>query len=91
MSYPKEDRPAEMKKDRVADPQLYARHLVRDLHYGNLSVDEIYVVWYAYTLGNWKALISTNVKDNLYYEVTHNAAKNETYVDRYVKVSNDVV
>lgn len=92
MSYPKEDRPAELKKDRIGDPQVYARVLVRDLHYPDLAdLSEVYIVWYSYTLGCWKALVSTNVKDNRYYEVTHNAPKGETYVDAYVKVSNTAV
>lgn len=50
--------------------------------------DEVYVVWFAYTLGNWKALVSTTLPDGMYYEVTHNAAKNETYLDAYKKFDN---
>jgi hypothetical protein len=48
-----------------------------------------YVVWFAKTLGNWKALVSTDVFDNVYWEVTHNGAKNETYVDTYFKHNNE--
>ncbi|MFJ4286415.1 DUF6275 family protein [Paenarthrobacter nicotinovorans] len=50
--------------------------------------DELYVVWFCKTLGNWKALISTDVYDGAYWEVTYNGAKQETYVDTYVKRSN---
>ena len=50
--------------------------------------DEVYVVWFAFTLGNWKALISTTLPDGMYYEVTHNAAKAETYLDAYKKFDN---
>jgi hypothetical protein len=86
--YPKEDRPAELKKDQVDDPQLWACALVNAQHYnGALPIDDVYVVWYTYVLGNWKALVSTNVKDNRYYEVT----KGETYVDAYAKVMNTCV
>jgi hypothetical protein len=88
VTYEKEDRPAELKKDRIDDPQAYARALVRDAHYPDLGLEEIYVVWYCYTLGNWKALISTNVKDDQYFEVTHNVARGEIYVDRYRKMSS---
>lgn len=49
---------------------------------------EIFVVWFNYTLGNWKALVSTSLPDGRYYEVTHNAEKFETYLDVYVKVWN---
>lgn len=84
-----EDRPAELKKDRVFDPMTHARKLVWGIFYNaDYSLDDVYIVWFAYILGGWKVLISTNVKDNCYYEVTHNVAKNETYVDKYVKVQN---
>ena len=52
------------------------------------SSDECYIVWFAYTLGNWKALVSTTLPDGMYYEVTHNANKNETYIDAYKKFDN---
>ena len=45
--------------------------------------DDVYVVWFCYILGGWKALVSTPVKDGRYYEVTHNHEKNENYVDIY--------
>lgn len=36
-------------------------------------------------LQNWKALVSTTVSDGMYYELTHNGDKGETYVDVYKK------
>lgn len=50
--------------------------------------DDLYVVWFAKVLGNWKALISTDIYNGAYWEVTYNGAKQETYVDAYVKKSN---
>lgn len=85
VGYEKEDRPAELKKTRTNNPQAQAIALVRVLYYPHVPVEEFYVVWFCYTVGNWKALVSTNVKDNRYFEVTHNGAKAETYVDMYVK------
>lgn len=58
---------------------------------GGVIPDDFYVVWFSKTLGNWKALVSTDVVDGHYFEVTHNGAKNETYVDWYTKQSNAVV
>lgn len=55
-----------------------------------LPLDDIYVVWFNFTLGSWKALLSTVLEDNRYYEVTHNSTKNQTYIDTYVKESNVV-
>lgn len=48
-----------------------------------ITLDDVYVVWFSKTLQNWKALVSTNVSDGQYYEITHNGDKNETYVDVY--------
>lgn len=53
-----------------------------------ISVNDVYVVWFSKTLQNWKALVSTNVGDGMYYEITHNGDKNETYVDVYKKWEN---
>jgi hypothetical protein len=86
-----EDRPAEMKKDRVDDPISHALAMVQLLHYKDVPIADIYVVWFCQALQNWKALVSTNIKDNCYYEVTHNGDKNETYVDQYIKVTNTQV
>lgn len=52
---------------------------------------DVYLVWFAYVLGGWKALLSTSVPDGRYYEVTHNHVKKETYLDTYVKVENKMV
>ena len=77
-------------------PQEYARALVCDyFNYhrdvtdsSKLTIDDVYVVWFSYTLGNWKCLVSTTVSDGMYYEVTHNATKGETYLDAYKKWDN---
>ena len=56
-----------------------------------IGLEEVYVVWFCKTLQNWKALLSTNVRDGVYYEITHNGDKNETYVDVYKKWENYAV
>lgn len=50
--------------------------------------DEVYVVWFAKTLQNWKALLSTTLPDGMYYEVTYNGDKQEAYLDAYKKSHN---
>ena len=50
--------------------------------------EEMYIVWFCKTLQNWKALVSTDVLNGVYWEVTHNGDKNETYVDTYTKTNN---
>lgn len=52
------------------------------------SEDEVYVVWFNYTLGNWKALCSTSLPDGRYYEVTYNGLTHSGFVDTYRKTHN---
>lgn len=49
---------------------------------------EVYVVWFSKTLQNWKALVSTSLPDQMYYEVTYNGDKKQTYLDAYKKFNN---
>lgn len=76
-----------------------ARKLVAD--YFNRHIDptdnfkitkkDVFVVWFSKTLQHWKALVSTNVSDGMYYEVTYNGDKHESYVDAYKKFKNERV
>lgn len=80
--------------------QETARKIVRDYFNSHVDVtddvtdkkqitlDDVFVVWWCKTLQNWKALVSTTVPDGMYYEVTHNGDKGETYVDVYKKWEN---
>lgn len=52
---------------------------------------EIYTVWKAKILQNWKYLISSTLFDGMYYELTFNGDKNEWYLDAYKKFENRVV
>lgn len=53
-----------------------------------ITEDDVFIVWFCKTLQNWKALVSTTISDGMYYEVTHNGDKNETYLDAYKKWEN---
>jgi hypothetical protein len=69
-----------------------AKNLVRDEvareNPKSFETVEIYVVWFSKTLQNWKACLSTDIEDGLYYEVTYNGDKQRAYVDVYKKISN---
>ena len=79
--------------------QEKAKQIVAD--YFNKHVDvtgnkkitsaDVFIVWFSKTLQNWKALVSTTVNDGMYYEITHNGDKDETYVDVYKKRDNYTV
>lgn len=53
-----------------------------------LTDEDVFIVWFSKTLQNWKALVSTTVSDGMYYEVTYNGDKKETYLDAYKKWEN---
>lgn len=53
-----------------------------------ISTDDVYIVWMSKTLQNNKALVSTNLFDGMYYELTLNGDKNELYLDAYKKFEN---
>ncbi len=49
---------------------------------------DVYVVWFTSVLRNWKALVSTQLPDGMYYEVTYDGEKNRVYLDAYKKWEN---
>lgn len=52
---------------------------------------EVYTVWKAKVLQNWKYLISSTLSDGMYYELTYNGDKQEWYLDAYKKFENRVI
>lgn len=81
----------------MSDPDVILKQVkaavVEAEYEGGLRVrpEDLYIVWFSKTLQNWKALVSTNVISGVYWEVTHNGDKHETYVDAYTKNYNKVV
>lgn len=56
-----------------------------------IKIDDTYIVWFNYTLKNFKALVSTYVHDGMYYEITYNAATKQIYLDAYKKWQKKVL
>jgi len=52
---------------------------------------DVYIVWKAKALQNWKWLISSTLYDGMYYELTFNGDKKEFYLDAYKKFENRVI
>ena len=71
-----------------------AMDLVKDYIYKHVDKSdiipefEVYTVWKAKILQNWKYLISSTLIDGMYYEVTYNGDKKEWYLDAYKKFEN---
>ena len=53
-----------------------------------ITAEDVFVVWSCKTLQNNKALLSTTVRDGMYYELTYNGDKGEIYFDAYKKWEN---
>ena len=64
---------------------------IADSDVPKIELNECFIVWYNFTLGNAKALVSTYRLDRMYYEMTYNKEKNELYIDAYLKVKHDCV
>lgn len=52
---------------------------------------QVFTVWKAKVLQNWKYLLSTTLFDGMYYELTYNGDKREWYLDAYKKFENRVI
>lgn len=57
----------------------------------SLSENDVFIVWYCKTLKNYKAILATNQRDSMLYEVTYNGSEEEMYVDSYKKERNITV
>lgn len=56
-----------------------------------ITRDNVFIVWSCKTLQNNKALVSTNISDGMYYELTYNGDKKELYLDAYKKWENKCI
>jgi hypothetical protein len=74
-------------KDIVVD-YFNKHHDKSDGKKSEITKNDVFVVWSCKILQNNKALVSTTVSDGMYYEITYNGDKNETYVDAYKKWEN---
>lgn len=69
--------------------EIVQNYVIKHFDKTDASVEfEIYTVWQCKVLQNWKFLISTNLPDGMYYEVTYNGDKKEWYLDAYKKFEN---
>ena len=75
-------------KEIVAD---YANEHLDKSDQKEITTDDVFVVWSCKTLQNNKALLSTNLSDGMYYELTYNGDKQEIYFDAYKKWENKAI
>ena len=74
-----------------------AKSIVRDYILDHMDKNfpilnfDVYTVWKVKALENWKYLLSSDLEDGMYYELTYNGRKKEWYLDAYKKVMNQVI
>lgn len=74
--------------------QLVVEYANKHLDKGDgveITIEDTYVVWSCKTLQNFKCLVSTNLIDGMYYELTYNGDRDEVYLDAYKKFENQVI
>lgn len=79
------DKFLELCKKTIAD---YFNNRVEITDNMKINEDNVFIVWSCKTLQNNKALVSTNISDGMYYELTYNGDKKELYLDAYKKWEN---
>lgn len=57
----------------------------------DLPAYEILLVWFAKTLKDWRAVITTTLVDGMIYEVMYDGEKNETSLKAYHEIQNMVI
>lgn len=69
--------------------EIIKRYIVNHLHQSDsLPKFNVYIVWKAKVLKNWKFLLSSTLYDGMHYELTYNGDKKEWYLDAYKKFEN---
>lgn len=81
--------PQHFKKKKARNYPNICRYLIAR-HYG-YDISDVYVVWFCYTLGNFKALLSTTKKDSRYFEVTFDELRRKMYIDEYRKATQKIL
>lgn len=56
-----------------------------------VDINQIYAVWNCKILQNNKAMLSSDIPDGRYFEITYNGDKNTWYLDAYIKEYNQEI
>lgn len=64
---------------------------LENIDFGQVDVDDLYIMWFATILKNWKAMVRSSSIYRVAWIVSYNEYKREAYVEVYVKKKNIVV
>ena len=69
----------------------YNSHRDKERIPAELTMDSVYIVWWAKTLNNWKAIVASSVARGFLWEVTSNGYRKEAYIEVYRKINSKKV
>lgn len=72
-------------KEFINQGQVAVQKIMHESYGINVSVNEIEIVWFNYTLGNMKMLLWAKQFGSFYPEITYNGNRDCIYVDVYAK------
>jgi predicted nuclease of restriction endonuclease-like RecB superfamily len=52
-----------------------------------LTMDDVYIVWFAKALGNWRAIVSSNVARGLLYDISYSGHRAEVTIDVFRRIN----
>lgn len=56
-----------------------------------LTMADVFIVWFAKTLDNWKAVVGSSILRGLLYEVSYNGGESEAYIEIFKKINSTTV
>lgn len=72
--------------------EIIRQYILEHLDKSDVIPDvDVYIVWKCKVLQNWKYLLSSNLPDGMYYELTYNGDRVEWYLDAYKKFENRTI
>lgn len=72
--------------------ELVKDYIIEHLDKSDVTPEfDVFIVWYAKELQNFKALLSTTLYDGMYYELTYDGDAKSIYLDAYKKFENRVI
>lgn len=72
--------------------EIVTAYILEHLDKGDPDIPfEVYTVWKAKVLQNWKYLLSSTLPDGMYYELTYDGGRRRWYLDAYKKFENRMI
>lgn len=53
-----------------------------------LKMSDVFIVWFAKTLDNWKAVVGSSILRGLLYEVSYSGEESEAYIEIFKKINS---